>query len=202
MKGIPNIAGIDIPSLIGNVISYGGAVLINAVFDKRWGIMDESGAPILIADSVATVSFDSSSSISSMPVEKGTFVSYNKVSNPRIATVQLNKSSGGALARGAFLTTIETLENSTRKVHVITPEYVHMNYQIIGSSTLRSAQDGHTLIKVNIDLQEIREANVDYENEEVTNPSDSRTEDGGQKQSTEAPANSVLYEALGKILGR
>ena len=199
MNGMPKIPNLNMPTLVNNLISFGGAVLIKAVFGKTWGIVNQYGIPILLADSVASVSFDSSSSISNLPVEKGTFVSYNKVSNPRIATVQLNKSTGGALQRGLFLTQIETLENSTLSFHVITPEYVYMNYQIIGSSLMRSSSDGATLLKVNLDLQEVREATVDYEKEEVVNPSDSQTEDGGQKQATPVQESSKLYELAGKL---
>ena len=191
LKGMPDIAGFSVSSLIGNLVSFGGAILIRGIFGKTWGIVNQYGIPVLAVDSVASVGFDSSSTISNLPVEKGTFVSYNKVSNPSTATVQLNKSTGGALQRGAFLTQLKTLEESTLSFHIITPEYVYMNYQIIGTSLGRSSADGATLLKVNLDLQEIREAVVNYEKEDVTNPSDSQTIDGGDKQ-TKTVSRSVL----------
>lgn len=196
LKGMPDVSGLSIASLIGNLVSFGGAILVNGIFGKTWGIVNQYGIPILAVDSVASVGFDSSSTVSNLPVEKGTFVSYNKVSNPSTATVQLNKSTGGALQRGAFLTQLKTLEESTLSFHIITPEYVYMNYQIIGTSMGRSASDGATLLKVNLDLQEIREAVVNYEKEDVTNPSDSQTVDGGDRQSTPV-SKSVLAGLFG-----
>lgn len=197
MNGLPNIAGLG-TALQQTAISFGGAALINAVFGKQWGIVNEFGIPLLLADNVLGLAHDDSSAISSLPVEGGSFASYNKVDNPAIATVQMSKSSGGALERGLFLTQLHTFKKSTLSFHVITPEYVYTNYQIIGINQSREATDGVTLLKVNIELQEVREAKVDYSYEEVKNPEDATTKDGGQKQPEQK--TSVLFDAIGKIL--
>lgn len=191
MKGMPNIPNFSVPSPVNTLVSFGGALLILALFGKTWGVVNQYGIPILEVDSVVAMSFDSGSSISNFPVEGGSFNSYDKVFNPSMASVQLNKSSGGALARSLFLTQIETLRKSTLSFHIITPEFVYTNYQIIGSSLARSATDGHTLLKVNLDLQEVIEAKVEYSIEEVENPEDANTIDGGAKQA-EAVPESVL----------
>lgn len=184
LTGMPNIAGL-VTSTTNAALGLGGALLINAVFGKTWGIVNEFGIPIVLADSVVGMTYDAGNTISNFPVERGTFSSYNKVNNPSMATVQLNKSSGGTLERGLFLTQLEALLKSTLKFHIITPEYVYMNYQIIGISKSRSASDGATLLKVNLDLQEVLEAKVEYATEEVTNPSDAAQKDGGAQQAKE-----------------
>lgn len=186
MNGLPDIAGYVAPEVLGNVgIALGGAALINGIFGKRWGVVNQFGIPIVLADTVLSMNYDAGSSISKYPVEKGSFSSYNKVNAPSMATVSLVKGGNSVTERSLFLAQLETLLKSTLSFHIVTPEYVYMNYQIIGINHARSAQDGATMITVNLDLEEVLEAKVEYSIEEVKNPSDANTVDGGAKQSTE-----------------
>lgn len=197
IEGIPNVPNFKGLNTAGTnaMISLGGAALINAVFGNYWGVFNEYGIPILLADNVMSLKYANSSRISQAPIEKGSFASYNKVSNPYKATVQLSKGSGGTLLRGAFLTQIETLANSTLKFHIITPEFVYTNACIIGYDTARQASEGAQLIKVNLHLEEIREVIVQYDTEEVKNPDDAEKKDGGEKQ-PEKPTDSVLRKVV------
>ena len=196
MNGMPNIHNFSAPSLINAALSLGGAALIKAVFGKQWGVVNQYGIPILLADSVLGLSHDAGASISNLPLEKGSFASYNKVNNPSMATVQLAKSSGGSLQRGLFLTQLEMLLKSTLSFHIISPEYVYMNYQIIGTNLSRTSTEGCTLLRVNLDLQEVLEAKVEYDTEVVENPSDAQTKDGGAKQAEDKTSSSVLYDII------
>ena len=197
IDGIPNIPNFKGLNTAGTnaMISLGGAALINAVFGNYWGVFNEYGIPILLADNVMSLKYANSSRISQAPIEKGSFASYNKVSNPYKATVQLSKGSGGTLLRGAFLAQIETLANSTLKFHIITPEFVYTNACIIGYDTARQASEGAQLIKINLHLEEIREVIVQYDTEEVKNPDDAEKKDGGEKQ-PEKPTDSVLRKVV------
>lgn len=197
IEGIPNVPNFKGLNTAGTnaMISLGGAALINAVFGNYWGVFNEYGIPILLADNVMSLKYANSSRISQAPIEKGSFASYNKVSNPYKATVQLSKGSGGTLLRGAFLAQIETLANSTLKFHIITPEFVYTNACIIGYDTARQASEGAQLIKVNLHLEEIREVIVQYDTEEVKNPDDAEKKDGGEKQ-PEKPTDSVLRKVV------
>lgn len=197
IEGIPNVPNFKGLNTAGTnaIISLGGAALINAVFGNYWGVFNEYGIPILLADNVMSLKYANSSRISQAPIEKGSFASYNKVSNPYKATVQLSKGSGGTLLRGAFLAQIETLANSTLKFHIITPEFVYTNACIIGYDTARQASEGAQLIKVNLHLEEIREVIVQYDTEEVKNPDDAEKKDGGEKQ-PEKPTDSVLRKVV------
>lgn len=196
MNGLPSIPDFIAPEVLTNVgLSLGGAALINGVFGKVWGIVNEFGIPIVLADTVLGMNYDAGSSISKYPVEQGSFASYNKVNSPSMATVQMAKGSGGVLERGLFLAQLEGLLKSTLSFHIITPEYVYLNYQIIGINHARTAQDGATMITVNLDLEEVLEAKVDYSIEEVKNPSDANTVDGGAKESK--PRTSVLRDIFG-----
>lgn len=197
IEGIPNVPNFKGLNTAGTnaIISLGGAALINAVFGNYWGVFNEYGIPILLADNVMSLKYANSSRISQAPIEKGSFASYNKVSNPYKATVQLSKGSGGTLLRGAFLAQIETLANSTLKFHIITPEFVYTNACIIGYDTARQASEGAQLIKVNLHLEEIREVFVQYDTEEVKNPDDAEKKDGGEKQ-PEKPTDSMLRKVV------
>ena len=207
MDGMPNIpdfkglktAGIDA------AISFGGGALINAIFGNVWGVVNQYGIPILLADNVLSVQYSNTHTISNAPVEKGSFASYNKVADPWKATVQMSKGTQGTFGRGAFLTQIEMLTNSTLKFHVITPEYVYTNACIVGYDIgTREASDGSQLIKVNLNLEEVREVVVKYDTEEVTNPDDAKAKDGGDKQ-TKSAANkdeSLMRKAYNWVTGK
>ncbi|HGM9698243.1 TPA: phage baseplate protein [Proteus mirabilis] len=179
-KGLPN-AGLDAG------ISLGGAALINSLFGNYWGIFNEYGVPLLLADSVISLQYENKSRVVNAPIERGTFASYNKISDPWKATVQMSKGSGGALERGAFLAQLEILSKSTLRFIIITPEFVYKFANIVGYDLAREAKDGATLIKVNVHLEEIREVTVSYAEEEVTKPDDSKVKDtGDQTQKVES----------------
>ena len=179
-KGLPN-AGLDAG------ISLGGAALIKSLFGNYWGIFNEYGVPLLLADNVISLQYENKSRVVNAPIEGGTFASYNKISDPWKATVQMSKGSGGALERGAFLAQLEILSKSTLRFIVITPEFAYKFANIVGYDLAREAKDGATLIKVNVHLEEIREVTVSYAEEEVTKPDDSKVKDtGDQTQKVES----------------
>ena len=188
MTGIPNIP--DFKGLVTSgsnaLIGLGGAAIIRAIFGNVWGLVNEFGVPVLLADNVLGLSFQSASTIVNAPIEGGSFASYNKVATPSQAVVQMSKGSGGALMRGAFLAQLLALEGSTLKFYVISPEFVHRNMCITNVDYARSAQEGVQLIVVNVSLEEVREVKVNYSFEEVEAPSDAKAVDGGSVQPKDA----------------
>ena len=188
MTGIPNIP--DFKGLVTSgsnaLIGLGGAAIIRAIFGNVWGLVNEFGVPVLLADNVLGLSFQSASTIVNAPIEGGSFASYNKVATPSQAVVQMSKGSGGALQRGAFLAQLLALEGRTLKFYVISPEFVHRNMCITNVDYARSAQEGVQLIVVNVSLEEVREVKVNYSFEEVEAPSDAKAVDGGSVQPKDA----------------
>lgn len=195
VDGIPNVPNFKglVSGAVNAAIGLGGAALINAIFGNYWGVFNEFGIPILLADNVVSLKYTNTAKVSQTPIEQGSFASYNKVNDPYKATVQLTKGSGSTSARGAFLAQIEALAASTLKFHVITPEFVYTNAAIVGYDLAREASDGAQLIKVNLHLEEIREVMVQYDTEEVKNPDDAKNKDGGDKQ-PQQPNESVLSQ--------
>ncbi|WP_211305496.1 phage baseplate protein [Xenorhabdus cabanillasii] len=201
MPDIPNWKGIPNAAMDAG-ISLGGAALINTLFGNYWGIFNQYGIPLLLADSVISLQYQNQYRVASAPIENGSFASYNKVSEPYKVTVQMTKSTGGTLERGAFLSQIEILAKSTLKFHVVTPEFVYTNAAIVGYDLAREAKDGATLIKINVHLEEIREVKVKYDKEEVKNPDDAKKKNGGDKtQKVESNSSLGSLGAIAKEIG-
>lgn len=159
--GVPSVPGL--PKNIGDAaIKFGGALAINFLFGNYWGIFNQNGIPLLLADNVKSVKFQNRSKVSSAPVEQGSFAAYNKVIEPYTVNVVMTKGSGGVQERGAFLALIDAFANSTDLFMVITPEAIYPNCNIVGYDYVREHNDGAKLIKVNLHLQEIREVVVEY----------------------------------------
>ena len=198
MIGIPNIP--DFKGLVTSgsnaLIGLGGAAIIRAIFGNVWGLVNEFGVPVVLADNVLGLSYQAASSIANAPIEQGSFASYNKIATPSQAVVQMSKGSGGALQRGAFLAQLLALEGSTLKFYVISPEFVHRNMCITNVDYARSAQEGVQLIVVNVSLEEVREVKVNYSFEEVEAPSDAKAVDGGNVQPKDATANTSILKGL------
>ena len=195
---IPDFAGLA-SSGADAAIGLGGAALIKAISGNVWGLVNEFGVPVVLADNVLGLSFQGASTIVNAPIEGGSFASYNKIATPSQAVVQMSKGSGGALQRGAFLAQLLAYEGSTLKFYVISPEFVHRNMCITGVDYARSAQEGVQLIVVNVQLEEVREVKVNYSFEEVAAPEDAKTVDGGNVQPKEVSQSGFVK--AGKWLG-
>lgn len=188
MDGAPNIPGYSfnphsiVSEGIDAIIGFGGAYAIGLIFGNRWGIFNQYGVPVLLADNVTSVEYQNTANLLSAPVEKGTFASYNKVQDPSTAVVQMTKGGGDVTARGLFITQLEALSRSTLLFHVLTPEYVHLNMAISGFGYKRTPTAGARIIIANISLKEVREVTVLYDNEDTENPEDQPVSDSGDVQ--------------------
>ena len=202
IKGMPNIPDMPNPenlvqSGIDAAISFGGAFAIRMVFGDSWGIFNQYGVPILLADNVTSVEYRNTATVATAPLERGTFATYNKVQDPYTATVQMTKGSGSPAQRGLFIAQLEMLSKSTLLFNVLTPEYVHRRAAIVGFGYKRMPQDGARIIVANIDLKEVREVNVGYEKVEVKSPQDSAVVNSGEVKPQES--ESLLSSAARNI---
>ena len=191
MPNIPNFAGLA-SAAEDAAISLGSAALIKAVFGSKWGIVNQYGVPILLSDTVVSVTYENTQETSKDPIENGKVMTYNKVNNPRKCSVVLAKGKGSTLSVGAWLSQLEIYTNSTLKFHIVTPEYVFTNMQIVSNSHSRTAQAGLQLIQVKLDFEECKIAKVKYDTEEVQKPQDAQSVDSGKVQATEN--SSGLYK--------
>lgn len=199
MKGIPNIPNFKGLATSGTdaAISLGGAALIRAVFGEVWGLVNEFGVPILLSDSVKNVDYTNSSTISKFLIEKGSFSSYNKVTDPRFLSVQLIKWKGTKLEKSAWLAQLELYANSTLKFHVVTPEYLYRNYNITRLAYMRD-NTSIQMITASIDFEEVREVQLEFGTQEAKAEQDNATVEGGTVQPKEA-SQSMLSKLAGKF---
>lgn len=198
--GIPNIPKIP-TNISGALIQFGGAALINAVFGNYWGIFGQNGIPLLLADNVTAVKHTASSKVSNAPVERGSFASYNKVDDPFTLTVQMSKGSGGVFQRGAFLALMDGLAKSTDLYMVITPEAVYPNMAIIGYDYSREASDGARLLKVNIQLAEVRQVEVKYTKTKADSAAQEKDNGKQQAKPVDKQNESLLVKAKDFVSG-
>lgn len=205
--GIPNISGFS-ANVTDSLISFGGALLLNQVFGNYWGVFDQHGFPVLLADSMTSIEYESSYSVATAPVEAGSFVTYNKVANPAKVTVQLVKGSGGVTERSLFLTMITALSGTTDKFIVITPEAVYPNHAIESIDYARHPDNGARMIKANLHLVEVKEVSSEY----ITDSGASNTSNaqsagakpattGGQKAPQAINSQTLLTQAKNATSG-
>ena len=199
MAGIPNIPNFKGLVTAGTdaAISLGGAALIRAIFGEVWGLVNEFGVPILLSDSVKNVDYTNSSTISKFLIEKGSFSSYNKVTDPRFLSVQLIKWKGTKLEKSAWLAQLELYANSTLKFHVVTPEHLYRNYNITRLAYMRD-NTSIQMITASLDLEEVREVQLEFGTQEAKAEQDNTTVEGGTVQPKEA-SQSMLSKLAGKF---
>ncbi len=137
----------DVPGL-GNFLAGNG---------PQWGIFDLSGNAVVIPDSIRAFDYRHEWRVANYPMEKGAFQSYNKVQTPFEPQIILTK--GGTDAdRAAFLSNLEAAALSTALLTVTVPEVDYSNVTITAINYRRNSTNGATLLTVEVQLQEIREA--------------------------------------------
>jgi hypothetical protein len=126
-----------------------------------WGIYDDKLKPVLDIDSCLDVSYTGAMKVSSFPVEKGGFISYNKVREPYKAKVKV--AVGGKSARiEKLLKDLETLLSSTTLYRIVTPEMTYLNATVEHYSYKRAEKDGRNMITAELEIMEVREVTPQY----------------------------------------
>lgn len=121
---------------------------------SQWGIFDQTGGALLIADSVFSVDYARDYKISDYPQEQGSFQSYNKVQTPYRSTVTF--LVGDPENRVAFLNSIEAACASLDLFVVVTPEITYANANLTHYSYRRAVANGVTLLSIDVGVEEVR----------------------------------------------
>jgi hypothetical protein len=122
----------------------------------QWGLFDSQGQQAVSADSVVAFEYRKEWRVPNYPQEQGAFQSYNKVELPGEPRLMFTK--GGAVSdRTQFLTDCDTVCASTDLFQVFTPEASYDSVNPISYNIMqRKADNGATLITVEMFLEEIR----------------------------------------------
>ncbi len=155
--GVPALANAGIIFNKISVVVSDIKQILNMFSGPQWGIFDQIGSPIIIADSTLAFELTRDSNVSKYPVEQGGFSSYNKVQAPR--GIKFTFTKGGTTAdKTRFLNSIETAQNSLELFVGLTPEVAYKNISIDHYDLRRTSKNGVSLITVDVWCEEIRQA--------------------------------------------
>jgi hypothetical protein len=187
-------------SLNGLLVAAGLGQFSLSIAKPVWGLFDEDGNAIAVADSVRTLQYRGESRVSDYPQEDGAFESYNKVQLPYAAVVSL--ACGGDVQRRAnFLSAVEQAKQSTDLYSIVTPEIVYLNANVVAYDYRRTQRDGATLLTVDLHVEEVRvNATASFAN--VQNPASADPASQGQVQGqTPTAAQSTLFGPVSAVQG-
>ncbi|KWI89557.1 hypothetical protein WM11_21575 [Burkholderia ubonensis] len=162
---VPNLPGVpplirapgeSLGSFAVSTIVTDAIGLLEGLLAPVWGIFDEFGAPLAVADTALSVEYRGDSRISKYPQEQGGFADYNKVQMPYNARVQL-VCGGSDARRTAFLSSIEAAKQSTMLFTVITPDATYENANVVAYDYRRTSKNGVTMVVAELYLEEVRQ---------------------------------------------
>jgi hypothetical protein len=108
---------------------------------QMWGIIDSSYKYVIKAESFVSMEYDHAMNVSSFPVEKGTFSTFNKVHVPFSGTVSLAQG-GNDFARQAFIEQIKSVMKDSKEYYLAVPEGSYGPLTLDRVSYERTAQNG------------------------------------------------------------
>lgn len=190
MADVPNVAGVPAivfddpsavqpPALTADAIS--GAGLLGA---PQWGVYSD-GSPVIVADTVLDLSHQREHALSNYPVEQGAFASYDKVQMPYQARIRF-VAGGSPEARQALLSSVDAIVGDLNLYDVVMPEAVYSNANLVRRDFRRTAQDGVSLLMVDVILQEVRIAGGAAPAGAPASPSAAAQVNGGTVQAQDA----------------
>jgi hypothetical protein len=195
------MATINLPNIFGPINNPIQDFINN--FTAQWGIYNAAGQSIsgfglsLIGATQSTYSFNfrRQTRVSDFPVQSGGFASYNKVLLPANPIVTL-ALTGNESDRTQFLNSIEAATQSTELFSVVTPEVQYINYTLEEYNYSRTAQQGTTLLLVEISLKEIRQVSLQTSTVQTENQNSSITNSNDPTASPSASSGQVQSESL------
>lgn len=148
--------------------------------ERIWSIVDESGAQAVAFNVYLSMTVKNEAKVVSMPVENGSFVTYNKCKAPIQITSSLAITGSPSDIKSA-LTSIMDMVDNTSIVSLITPDYEYKNLAFAGCNYRRSADDGVDMLIVDCNLTEVREVELEYTNAKVAKKKTSGIKQGKSK---------------------
>jgi len=131
----------------------------------QWGVFDSIGRALAdsalfiptdgINISFNALEFHKETKVSSFPIERGSFASFNKVEMPATPIVTL-AMSGTNEDRILFLAEIDAACKSTELYTILTPEVTYLDYAIERYNYQRKSENGASMLVIELYLQEVR----------------------------------------------
>lgn len=115
-----------------------------------------SSDPVIEPDSFLGIEFRGEARVSDYPVEQGAFASYNKVQTPEGIRIKL-ACANEAMARGDFLSQLESMKQSVDVYDISTPDLLYESYTLTHYDYTRRATNGVSMIVAECHFEEIRQ---------------------------------------------
>jgi hypothetical protein len=179
---VPNVPGV--PPIPRDPLIVAGAIELltkDAVAGilsgfPQWGIF-LNGAPVVLADNVASIDYKQDWTISDYQLEQGAFESYDKVAHPFECKVRFT-AGGDVTNRQNFLNSIAAIAPTLTLYDIVTPEETYTSVNITHYDYRRTAINGVGLITVDVWAVQVRvTATASFQN--VTSPSSASPQNGG-----------------------
>lgn len=182
---------------------------------SKWRFVNEQGRNVLPDAAVFQVSVSAGGKVVSEPIEKGSFMTYNKVTSPLEINADLSFSGTNAYLQ-SVIDMIENLKQEISYFSVVTPVYEYERMTLQNYDYSLNTTDGLGVLHINAQFIEIREVDVAYSSVDVStitaadakNPSDASVVNTGtttpadptagqQEAGERAKKKSILAGALG-----
>jgi hypothetical protein len=121
----------------------------------QWGIFDDTGFPIISAESVNRLEYREEKRVADFPIEKGGFESYNKVRLPYEARLEFVQG-GTDDDRAQTLDSVKAAVDSLELYTVVMQDYSFESANVISYNIQRSSRGGVQLLRVEVYVQEVR----------------------------------------------
>ena len=156
--------------------------------DGAWALYDADGNPAVEYDVFLACTCKAEAKATQNPVEKGQFADYNKALQPRALGVVLTRS-GTSDALSGVLEKLDALVESTDLLSLVTPEKTFVDYTLTSYDYDRKVENGVDRLILNLMLEEIRQIEPEYSNEQVPPAKSPKqgADKGTQKQGKQSP---------------
>ena len=191
--GVPSIPRTAAGSPSINISLASSQPLVISSQEPIWGIFSATDNSPFFTPSeggtLSTYSFDYSrqTTVSTFPVEMGSFVSYDKVWSPANPVVTL-AFSGSESDKARLLDALETACLGTALWDVATPNAEYDNHTIERYTYRRMATKGATMLLIDVSLKEIKQVTISYSNASGTASSGSATPSTSNTPAPQSPS--------------
>ncbi len=131
------------------------------IMPEQWTLLDSEGEKAFDFDSFAKLNLKSESKIIQAPVERGSFVMYNKLNTPLELKCVLIKQ-GLPEELQTYVDALLDYADSTNLLSIVTPDKEYSNMNLVSVSFDRSAEVGINLIIADCAFTEVRQVTPEY----------------------------------------
>jgi len=151
---------------------------------RQFLLMDEYGNPAVEFDSLLDIEINNGGKVLSVPVEQGSFATYNKVNESLMIRVTLATGVSSEEQR-VVLATLQQLRQDTTLISLVTPQAEYPSMTLESYVVNRSQSEGSTMLIAKLSLVEVRTVatqTVKLKRSSVKRPQDASTENTGKAQ--------------------